>query len=213
MTKNFFLAASITISGFISAQNTKSATDSNIKLGAKAGYSLSSMKFSDNKIDPKSYFYAGLFAEKSISSNMALQAEVLYTQVGGSENYPSIQIINNNIVEGGNIELNYQLTQIQVPVSFKYYFVPNLSASAGMNVAFNISKKIKSDQEFNGSKSHDYEAAKGVNLFPFLGAEYKINDKFFVDARYNFNFISVSKESAFNTNIGIFQAGIGYRFK
>lgn len=211
MKKNFFFALAITISGFISAQDSKSDSNSNFKFGVKAGYSLSSMKVFDDKLDSKSYFYAGLVGEMPVSSKVGIQAEVLYTQLGGTESLPLVELVGSEIVELGNVDFNYQFTQIQIPVSVKYYFIPKFSAAVGMNFGFNLSEKLKTDGIVNGTDSQDLQGYKTLNLFPFLGAEYKLTDKFFVDARYNFNFIDVH-ENGFTTKIGFLQAGVGYRF-
>ncbi|QBA23909.1 hypothetical protein EU348_16920 [Chryseobacterium indologenes] len=45
-----------------------------------------------------------------------------------------------------------------------------------------------------------------------MGAEYKLSKKFFVDARYNFNFIEISKSNTLPMKAGFLQAGAGYRF-
>ncbi|WP_435523775.1 outer membrane beta-barrel protein [Chryseobacterium indoltheticum] len=116
----------MTISGFISAQTQEPTSDTDFKLGVKAGYSLSNMKFFDDKLDSKSYFYAGFVAEKPLSSKVGIQAEVLYTQVGGTDSLPLVQLIGSEIVEMGDVDFNYQFTQIQVPVSVKYYFIPKI---------------------------------------------------------------------------------------
>lgn len=214
MKKNLALALLLSLSAIANAQEkVNSGSDSKISFGVKAGYSLSNMKFFDEKLDSKSYFYAGIVAEQPISSKFGIQAEALYTQIGGTEQLPVIDFTDTGVIETGrNLKFNYQLTQIQVPVSAKYYFIPDFSVSAGMNVAFNISEKVKTKEVVNGSTSHNYEGIKSVNLFPFLGAEYKINDKFFVDARYNFNFFEINKGD-FTTKVGFLQAGVGYRFK
>lgn len=209
MKKKIFFALAITVSGFMSSQTVDS--DSPFKFGLKAGYNLSSMKFFDTKLDSKSYFYAGFAGEMPVSSKVGIQAEVLYTQLGGRESLPLVQLIGNEIVESGDVDFNYQFSQIQIPVSVKYYFIPNFSASAGMNFGFNLSEKLKTDGIVNGTQSQDLEGFKTLNLFPFLGAEYKLNDRFFVDARYNFNFFDVNKKG-FTTKIGFLQAGVGYRF-
>lgn len=214
MKKNILSALAIISTGFINAQiQDSSSSDSEFKFGIKAGYSLSNMKFFDEKLDSKSYFYAGLVGEQPISSKFGIQAEVLYTKIGGIYESPVIDFTDSGVIESGRkLKFDYQLTQIQVPVSAKYYFIPDFSVSAGMNIAFNISEKVKTKEMVNGSTSHNYEGIKSVNLFPFLGAEYKINDKFFVDARYNFNFFEINKGD-FTTKIGFLQAGVGYRFK
>jgi len=214
MKKNLALALLLSLSAIANAQEkVNSGSDSKISFGVKAGYSLSNMKFFDEKLDSKSYFYAGIVAEQPISSKFGIQAEVLYTQIGGTQQLPVIDFTDTGVIESGRrLKFNYQLTQIQVPVSAKYYFIPDFSISAGMNVGFNISEKVKTKEVVNGSTSHNYEGIKSVNLFPFLGAEYKINDKFFVDARYSFNFFEINKGD-FTTKVGFLQVGVGYRFK
>ncbi len=218
MKKNFLFIALSAISTIVQAQdiqqNTKadSNADSEMSFGVKGGYSLSSMKFFDNKLDSKSYFYVGIVAEQPVSSKVSIQAEALYTQLGGKQDFPVVDFTDSGVIERGSILFDYQLTQIQIPISVKYYIIPDLSASAGMNFGFNISEKVKTEQMVNGATSRNYEDIKSLNLFPFLGAEYKINDHFFADARYHFNFIEVNK-GGLPTKISFLQAGVGYRFK
>jgi opacity protein-like surface antigen len=217
MKKNFLFVLLLSISTIVSAQDTQKpvksdSKDSKLSFGVKGGYSLSNMKFFDTKLDSKSYFYAGIVAEQPISSKFSVEAEVLYTQIGGKQDFPVVDFTDSGVIERGNVQFDYQLTQIQIPVSVKYYFIPKLSASIGMNFGINASKKIKSSVPVNGQSSGDYDNIKTLNLFPFLGAEYKITDHFFADARYHFNFIGVSKGSL-DTKIGFLQAGVGYRFK
>ncbi|PWN68878.1 PorT family protein [Chryseobacterium phosphatilyticum] len=206
MKKNIFLTTLLAISGILSAQSGP------MSFGAKGGYTLSSMKYFGENLDSKSYFYVGILAEKPLSSKFSVQAEVLYTQLGGKDSYPGVQLVGNEIVSVGDMKFDYTLHQIQVPISAKYYFIPNLSASVGMNFGFNISSKVTSDTIF-GEVSGESDGIKTLNLFPFLGAEYKITDKFFVDARYHFNFFEANKSNAVPTKIGFLQAGVGYRFK
>lgn len=207
MKKSILIILLLAVSPFISAQS------SSMSFGVKGGYTLSSMKYFDTQLDSKSYFYAGILAEQPLSSKFGLQAEVLYTQLGGKESYPGVQLIGNEIVNLGDMKFDYKLNQIQVPISLKYYFIPNLSASVGMNIGFNISSKVKTDTIFNGEVTANSDGTKTLNFFPFLGTEYKINEKFFVDARYHFNFFETNKENAVPTKIGFLQAGVGYRFK
>lgn len=207
MKKNILFVLLFTISTFVRAQNSE------IKFGVKGGYSLSNMKISDTSLDSKSFFYIGALAEKPLSSKLGLQAELLYSQIGGQYTYPLIQLVGNEIVNMGNITTDFQFNQLQVPISVKYYFIPNFSASAGLNFGFNLSKKAKSSAPYSESYTEDLDFAKTLNLFPFLGLEYKINQKFFVDARYNFNFFEINKSNAIPSKIGFLQAGVGYRFK
>ena len=209
MKKNIFFALAFVLSTISNAQTTSES----MSFGVKGGYTLSSMKFFNTQLDSKSYFYAGILAEQPLSSKFGLQAEVLYTQLGGKDAYPWYELVGNEVVNMGNMNFNYKFNQIQVPISVKYYIVPELSASVGMNLGFNISSKVKMNTVFDEAETHNYESLKTLNLFPFLGAEYKINQKFFVDARYNFNFIEMNKSNAVPIKMGFLQAGVGYKFK
>lgn len=206
MKNNILSVLLLAISTFASAQKSE------ISFGVKGGYSLSNMKFFGEKMDPKSYFYVGILAEKPISSQFSVQAEVLYTQLGGKELYPGAKLINNDVVAVNDMKTEFKIDQIQIPISAKYYFIPKFSASVGMNFGFNISSHIKADTLF-GEISGKSENLKTLALFPFVGAEYKITKKLFIDARYNFNFFEMNKGNSAPIKIGFLQAGIGYRFK
>lgn len=210
--KNIFFVLTFAFSAIFNAQEQTKSSES-MSFGVKGGYNLSNMQIFGNQLDSKSYFYAGIVAEQPLSPKLGVQAEVLYTQLGGKDSYPWFQVIGTDLVEMGNTNYEYQFNQIQVPISLKYYFIPNLSASAGMNLGFNLSSKVKTDNNFNSTNDNSVHSIKTLNLFPFLGAEYKINEKFFVDARYNFNFIEMNKTNTIPIKAGFLQAGVGYRFK
>lgn len=210
--KNIFFVLTFAFSAIFYAQEQTKNSES-MSFGVKGGYNLSNMQIFGNQLDSKSYFYAGIVAEQPLSPKLAVQAEVLYTQLGGKDSYPWFQVIGTDLVEMGNTNYEYQFNQIQVPISLKYYFIPNLSASAGMNLGFNLSSKVKTDNNFNSTNDNSVHSIKTLNIFPFLGAEYKINEKFFVDARYNFDFIRINKSDMIPMKIGFLQAGVGYRFK
>ncbi|HCN51354.1 MAG TPA: hypothetical protein DIT10_20080 [Chryseobacterium sp.] len=210
--KNIFFVLTFAFSAIFNAQEQTKNSES-MSFGVKGGYNLSNMQIFGNQLDSKSYFYAGIVAEQPLSPKLAVQAEVLYTQLGGKDSYPWFQVIGTDLVEMGNTNYEYQFNQIQVPISLKYYFIPNLSASAGMNLGFNLSSKVKTDNNFNSTNDNSVHSIKTLNIFPFLGAEYKINEKFFVDARYNFDFIRINKSDMIPMKIGFLQAGVGYRFK
>ncbi|MGU3373678.1 porin family protein [Chryseobacterium sp. M5A1_1a] len=208
MKKNIFFVVLLAVSTFINAQKTP---DKPISFGVKGGYTLSNMKVYDASFKSKSSFYVGVLAEYPLSPKLGIQGEIQYTQLGGKDLYPWYQVIGNQIVYMGEREYDYQINQIQVPVSLKYYFIPNLSVSAGINLGFTASTKIvvKDSMGNTYEEADNNDGIKKMMIFPFVSTEYKINKNIFVDARYNFNFFETSSP----VNIGFFQAGLGYRFK
>lgn len=188
------------------------------EFGVKAGYNLSNMKwnipgFDDYKYDSNSYFYIGGLAEHHLSDQFSVQAELIYTEIGGGRNEIITTIVGNEVLEIGNANVKILTSQIQVPLSAKFYPTSDFSLSGGLNFGFNVNSRVKtdfiSDQLYNGKTT----LFKSVNIFPFLGTEYKFSNRVFADARYHFGLFNAAKEYAPETKINFFQVGIGYRFK
>lgn len=186
--------------------------------GVKAGYNLSNMtydweQYGKEKLDAKSYFYVGAFVEHQISEKFALQGELNYTELGGRTYMEMTNIVGNEIITQGMNEVNLHYPQLQIPVSAKYYPNKRLAFLGGLNFGINLNPNVsfKYHDFFNPSDS-DQSNIKTVNIFPFVGTEFHFTEKFFVDAKYNFNFFDINKEGL-STKIGVFQIGLGYRFK
>lgn len=189
--------------------------------GVKAGYINSSLHFKDSpdtfwedysELKSNSFFYAGGFAEHFINQKFALQGELLFTQIGAKTNVDLYDLVGNEIIQGGTMKVTYKYTQLQVPISAKYYFVDQFALSGGFTFAFNIDAQMKNDANFPAFSSGKIENARTLNVNPFLGAEYHITQNIFADARYNFGFGYINNEGA-DMRSSFFQIGLGYRFK
>lgn len=207
--KKLILLTTFIIIGKLSAQT---------EFGLKAGYNLSQMKwkvsgFNDYDFDSKSYFYVGGLAEHHLTDKFSIQGEILYTELGGKTSEELYDLIGNEVVFMGDNTITFKSSQIQVPISAKYYVIPKLSFSAGMNFGINISSKVEQTFISEMSPRGKIESYKTINLFPFLGTEYQFNKNLFADFRYHLNFINAAKKDFIPTYFSIFQAGIGYRFK
>lgn len=82
----------------------------------------------------------------------------------------------------------------------------------GFNFAFNLNPTVDSDFVNTSPTGGKIENAKTLNVSPFLGAEYFLNQNFSVDARYNFGLFN-SNNSGFDNRISFLQIGFGYYFK
>lgn len=186
--------------------------------GAKAGYNLSNMtydwqQYGKEKLDGKSYFYLGAFAEHQISEKFAVQGELNYTQLGGRTYTEMTNIVGDQIVNQGMNEIDLHYPQLQIPISAKFYPTKRLALLGGLNFGINLNPNVsfKYHDLLNTSDSKQSNI-KTINIFPFLGSEFHLTEKFFVDARYNFNFFDINKKGL-STKIGVFQIGLGYRIK
>lgn len=185
--------------------------------GIKAGYINSSLDWKDSPssvwedftdYSSKSYFYAGGFVEHFVSKKVSVQGELIYTQIGGKSTIDMYQFVGNEWIQTGTMDAKFKYTQLQVPLSAKYYFIDKLAVSGGLNFAFNIDSKVKIDDIGTG----DIENVKTLNFNPFIGAEYHITKNIYADARYNFGISNINKEGL-DVRSSFFQIGLGYRFK
>ncbi len=109
-----------------------------------------------------------------------------------------------------DVKLN--LDYINIPILANFYVAKGFALKAGIQPAFNVSNKVKSDgvsvdwNEYMGGTDAE------IKTFDFsipVGASYEISD-FVIDARYNFGLTKVAK--AFDSKNSVFQLTVGYKF-
>lgn len=205
----------IVLSSLLLSLGTAASAQTSIRFGLKGGLNLShatqevdpviGAEVKENGFGPG--FYAGGLAELSFpaGSKFKLQLEALYHM-----NY--INFENSNT----GVETKHTLGSIQVPLSAKYFIVPDFSLNAGASAVFNTSAIHRHD---NGSTTN---LKNGFDLQPMqvglhAGATYYIYEGFFVDARYNYYLGNVMESKTPNLyeldyNVGTFQVGLGYKF-
>jgi len=214
--KKLFLVGALALFGAMSAQT---------RFGVKAGYALSTLKLKSDNVsitsDGKSSFYVGGLVEHKLTEKFALQAELLYADLGGKT--------TEEESEGGyyvKATGKDNISSLLVPVSAKYFVANALSLSAGFNFGFVLSAKSKITVDhnlpaeyaefINGYESEDdyTDDVKTLNVSPFVGAEYSLSNGLFFDARYNFGITNMVKKSedGEKAHLNFFQVGLGYKF-
>jgi hypothetical protein len=153
-----------------------------IDFGIKAGANFSTLTDATG-LNNKTGFHGGIFLGLKFNDKIALQPELLYSQQGAE-------------FDMGKIDLNY----INVPVIIKYYLVQGLNIQVGPQFGFvvddNISNAIFEAEDFDVS---------GV-----IGAGYDFPFGIRLDARYNFGFTDVVKDTG--SKNGVFSIALGYSF-
>ncbi|MCX8523392.1 PorT family protein [Chryseobacterium formosus] len=214
--KKLLLIASIAVAGItVNAQETR--------FGVKAGYSLSTIKVDEaqddleaRSTDPSHTFYIGGLVEHKFGDKFGVQGEVLYSPLGGKEDY--------NVSEGQlYFREKSKLTfgTLLIPVSAKYFITENMSVSLGASFGVILSAKQKTVIDAGlGLPGLDIEGDDDVdikndvntlNIAPFLGAEYMLENGLFFDARYNYGISDLSKSDGKVTN-SFLQVGVGFKF-
>jgi len=199
------------------------------KFGPKAGYSLSMLKAkSDNQTinaDAKSSFYAGGFVEYKFNDKVAVMGELLYSQIGGKADQSASGSVDGVSVSA-NSSVDYKFGNLQIPLSAKYFATENFAFGVGLNVGiitsaeaeYSVSGSVSGNgQNVSATESGTQdikEYVNSVNLAPFVGAEYTLENGLFFDARYNLGVSNMSKDSQNNESVktSFFQVGIGFKF-
>ncbi|WP_162089006.1 porin family protein [Chryseobacterium aquaeductus] len=210
--KKLLLVAAVAVMGVtINAQE--------FNFGPKAGYSLSMLKAEGDgesyKFDSKSTFYAGGFVEYKFNDKFGIQGEVLYSPLGGKQEESYTETIMG-VTENTTAKTDFKLGSFQVPVSAKYFATENLAFGLGVNVGIITSAKVDytvttSAMGVSSSESGSEDIKDNIstlNLAPFVGAEYTLENGLFFDARYNLgvsNLLDTLKNS-------FLQVGIGFKF-
>ncbi len=115
---------------------------------------------------------------------------------------------------------------VQIPVSAKYYATENLAFGLGLNVGIVTSAKVEATASLTGSglgqsvseSTSTTEDVKDdintLNLAPFIGAEYTLENGLFFDARYNLGVSNLIKNPEGNEKLtnSFFQIGVGFKF-
>lgn len=218
--KKLLLIASVVLMGVgVNAQE--------FRFGPKAGFAMSTMKIDDKqddlgarKMSPKYTFYVGGMAEYKINDNFGLQAEVLYSPLGAKE---KIDGVNAGVVFVGE-QTKVELGTILVPVSAKYFFTENISVAAGANFGVILTAKQKTvvGSDFisidvegeDGSGEVDIKKdIKKLNIAPFVGVEYMLENGLFFDARYSLGVSNLSNDGSGGKVTNSFaQIGVGFKF-
>lgn len=148
-----------------------------VKFGPKAGVNFANLSgddIEDSKM--KTSFHVGAFAEIFFTDKFAIQPEVLFSAQGAEEK------------EGDG---KWNLDYINIPIMAKYYVIDGLAVEAGPYVGFNMNSELESE----GVTMDVKDGTKSVDFGLGLGANYNLDNGFFIGARYNLGLSEIGKSS------------------
>lgn len=216
--KKFLLLATVAVLGMsVQAQE--------FRFGPKAGFAMSTLKIDEKQddlgkrnMDPKYTFYIGGMAEYKINDNFGFQAEVLYSPLGGKE---KIDGVNAGVVYVGE-QTKVDFGTLLVPVSAKYFISESFSVAAGANFGIILSAKQKTvigsdfmnvQIEGDNGEVDIKDDVKKLNIAPFVGVEYMLENGLFFDARYSLGVSNLSNDGSGGKITNSFaQIGVGFKF-
>lgn len=193
-----FLAAMVFSTTFVAAQEF-------VYFGVKGGVNISTVTGDDfDSPEERTSFNVGLLAEIPLTQRFSLQPEVYYSGQG----FDAAEIDQDNVFDTDeNVE--FQLDYINVPILAKFYLVDGLSLQAGPSFNFKVNEEIDY-QPTNNAGDRDFDEVKDFEFGGAVGVEYKFNNGFLIQARYNHGFTELAENTdAYNS---VFQAGVGFMF-
>lgn len=216
--KKFLLLTAVAVIGM-------SAKAQEFRFGPKAGFAMSTLKIDEKQddlgkrnMDPKYTFYIGGMAEYKINDNFGFQAEVLYSPLGGKEKIDGVNV--GIMYVGEKTEVN--LGTLLVPVSAKYFITEGFSVAAGANFGVILSAKQKTvigsdfmnvEVEGDNGEVDIKDDIKKLNIAPFVGVEYMLENGLFFDARYSLGVSNLSNDGSGGKVTNSFaQIGVGFKF-
>ncbi|MGB5819179.1 MAG: porin family protein [Saonia sp.] len=169
------------------------------QIGVRGGLNLATVAGDDfDSPDGRTSFYAGLLAEAPLTETVSLQPEIFYSGQG-------FDITD----EPNEIDAQYQIDYIQVPIILKVYLLDGLNLQAGPQFGFKINEEIDLEPTQDAG-DFDTDAVKDFDFQITTGVEYKLAESFFVQARYTYGFSEIIENVDIHNSL--FSAGIGFMF-
>lgn len=160
------------------------STNAQLSFGPKAGINIVKIKFTSGNFETKSMlrYHIGAFANYSVSSAFAVQAELFYSAEGTKEK----STVNTN---NGQIDKGY----IHLPVLAQYKLAKGLLVEAGPQIGLLLSSKEK----YAGRTSDIKENYYATDLRVPVGVGYTFPESICkglaVDLRYSFSLSKINK--------------------
>jgi hypothetical protein len=234
-----------TILGLLMVFSTTISISQNyIKYSAKIGLNISSLSGdypSQISHTSKAGLHIGGVAEYKLKDKISLQGEFLISTQGGISEYR----MNYYNPDMGNYYESQQqtlkLTYLNIPLLFRYQILNRVTIDAGPQLGFVLSGKnvleykdstdptnnetvelnaLEDGTFTSGGVTYTYKASvKRLDLSFNLGVTYDIDDKFYIQSRYNKGITTMDKNSTIGTNTSswnlknsVFQFSVGYKF-
>ncbi len=236
MKKLLFIAAfAFVFSNTINAQETTStstqstSSDQSFSFGAKAGVNLASISDIDEStgesVKGRTSFHVGALAQYSFSEKFAIQAELLYSELGNKYEYSESFNYDGPLRAGGGNysykeEVITKLSYISLPILAKYFIITGLSIEAGPQFSFLVSAK----QDWEDTYSDDFgsesdsgsedikDFMNGFDIGGAIGATYELDFGLFFSARYVFGLTEIYDVGSLKNKNNVFQISAGYKF-
>ncbi len=200
--------------------------------GAKLGGAITNLSVSNAEdgapnADSKFGFYLGVAGEYMFNDQFAIAPELEIATAGAKSTADSSETQYGITVTTSGSE-DIKMLYLNVPIMFKYYANENISLDFGPQLGFLMSAKYDYDYKVkavddtgsvlyeNSDSEKDADIKDEFNSTDFglnIGATYKMESGFFINARYYLGLSNIGKDTGDATikNTAI-KFGVGYFF-
>lgn len=174
----------------------------NVRFGAKAG--VNSTNFYGDDVDDYGSvrgFVIGGFVRFALSDKFDLQPELLYSQQGAE-----ISMISDGI----NVDMEYKLDYINIPIVLKRNFNSGLNVHAGPQLGILTSAKV--DWKAQGSSGDEdiKDELEDIDFSLCLGVGYEFTSGLGFDLRFNIGLTDIDDDMDGKHTVG--QLTVSYAF-
>jgi Outer membrane protein beta-barrel domain len=174
------------------------ASKAQVQFGLKAGanfYTFGGNDAEGENLNSKFGLNIGGLVSLPVSAKFKVQPEVVFSIQGAKQD------------DGGTVNFNFNY--INIPVMAQVFVTDGLFFETGPQIGFNM----KADVKVEGAGTEDVEdQVKGTDFAWGLGAGYRTNSGFGVNARYNLGISNISEEAGSELKNRGLQFGFFYIF-
>ena len=203
------------ISLFFLALTTVNAQQEYFEYGFKGGVNLSNITGGDTTYDSRTSMNIGGYGLYKILPKLGVQAELLYSEQGFSDDYPSV---NPEVDEVKEI---LRMQYFNLPVLGSYNLIENLWIEAGAQLGYLVHAESERDEislddlgsvNSNTTTIPETDNYERFDLSAVGGFRYKLNRNFMLQARYTKSLSDINKNLAGDQFNEIWSFSVGFVF-
>ena len=181
-----------------------SFAQADFQLGVKGGLNIANVQ-TDIDTDGKTGFHAGAFATWKFG-RMGIQPELIFSKQGFAFNSQSTNL---------DIETDFNISYINVPIILKVYFVKGVNLQVGPHIGFAIKSELETTAAGNSITIDIKDDIRDTDLSLAMGAGIDLPFGLNLSARYNLGLSNIAVENSIDggeTRNRVFQVSVGYAF-
>lgn len=209
MNIKFILVFTFLVSSSVFAQQEY------FEYGFKGGINLSNITGDNTAFDSRTSMNIGGYGLYKILPKLGIQAELLYSEQGFSNDYPS------DTPEVDEVNEVLRMQYVNLPVLGSYNLIENLWIEGGVQIGYLVKAELEQEQisldDLDSVNSNTISIAQTenyerVDISVVGGLRYKLNRNFILQARYNKSVSDINNDLSGDQFNDIWSFSVGFVF-